>query len=210
MICDKMASFISKFLFTATVTAPVFLSLGLIGVIKDSETYFQVWDNMLTNDKIPTSFEWWTINVSFAFMLVCFIGIKIFLCNKTNEEGKTIKVLSYSNLSQNSAEQVMSSIIPWLTIFADGLDFAVLFVCIILQCCFIAVASYNHNNYNLLCSIWGYRYYEVKTEENTYVLISKKCIRNKNEINSFVEVTDYMGLITKKINNYEPILRIDA
>lgn len=24
MICDKMASFISKFLFTATVTAPVF------------------------------------------------------------------------------------------------------------------------------------------------------------------------------------------
>ena len=83
MICDKMASFISKFLFTATVTAPVFLSLGLIGVIKDSETYFQVWDNMLTNDKIPTSFEWWTINVSFAFMLVCFIGIKIFLCNKT-------------------------------------------------------------------------------------------------------------------------------
>ena len=52
MICDKMASFISKFLFTATVTAPVFLSLGLIGVIKDSETYFQVWDNMLTNDKI--------------------------------------------------------------------------------------------------------------------------------------------------------------
>ena len=29
-----MVSFISKFLFTATVTAPTFLSLGLIGVIK--------------------------------------------------------------------------------------------------------------------------------------------------------------------------------
>ena len=28
-----MVSFISKFLFTATVTAPTFLSLGLIGVI---------------------------------------------------------------------------------------------------------------------------------------------------------------------------------
>lgn len=27
-----MVSFISKFLFTATVTAPTFLSLGLIGV----------------------------------------------------------------------------------------------------------------------------------------------------------------------------------
>lgn len=34
-----MVSFISKFLFTATVTAPTFLSLGLIGVIKDSTNY---------------------------------------------------------------------------------------------------------------------------------------------------------------------------
>lgn len=43
--------------------------------------------------------------------------------------------------------------------------------------------------------IWGYRYYEVYTEENTYILISKRCIRNKNQIKKFVEVTDYMGLI---------------
>ena len=55
--------------------------------------------------------------------------------------------------------------------------------------------TFNNNNYNLLCSIWGYRYYEVYTEENTYILISEKCIRNKNEIKKFVEVTDYMGLI---------------
>lgn len=192
-----MASFISKFLLTTTVTTPTFLSLGLIGVIKDSENYFLVWNDMLTNAKIPTSFEWYSINISFVFMLICFIGIKIFLSQKEKKrkEGKTIKVQSYSNLSQNSADQIMSSIIPWLTIFADSLDFTVLFVCVILQCCFIAVASYNNTNYNLPCSIWGYRYYEVYTEENTYILISKRCIRNKNQIKKFVEVTDYMGLI---------------
>lgn len=192
-----MTSFISKFLLTTTVTTPTFLSLGLIGVIKDSENYFLVWNDMLTNAKIPTSFEWYSINISFVFMLICFISIKIFLCQKEKKrkEGKTIKVQSYSNLSQNSADQVMSSIIPWLTIFADSLNFTVLFVCVILQCCFIAVASYNNTNYNLLCSIWGYRYYEVHTEENTHILISKRCIRNKNQIKKFVEVTDYMGLI---------------
>ena len=192
-----MVSFVPKFLFTATVTAPVFLSLGLIGIIKDSKNYFQYWNKLLENNIIPNSFEWWSINISFAFMLICLIGIKIFL-RKTSckcGKGKTIKAQFYSNLSQNSAEQVISSIIPWLTIFADRLDFMVLFVCIILQCCFIAIASYNNNNYNLLCSIWGYRYYEVKTEENTYILISQKCIRNKNEIKTFVELTDYMGLI---------------
>ncbi len=196
----QMASFISKILFTTTVTAPTFLSLGLIGIIKDSKNYFQLWGEMLENHIIPTSFEWWSINISLVFMLICLIGIKVFLYKKSTKlgEGKTIKVQSYSNLSQNSAEQVVSSIIPWLTIFADRLDFMVLFVCIILQCCFIAVASYNNNNYNLLCSIWGYRYYEVCTEENTYILISGKCIRNKNEIKMFVEVTDYMGLIINK------------
>ena len=195
-----MASFISKILFTTTVTAPTFLSLGLIGIIKDSKNYFQLWGEMLENHIIPTSFEWWSINISLVFMLICLIGIKVFLYKKSTKlgEGKTIKVQSYSNLSQNSAEQVVSSIIPWLTIFADRLDFMVLFVCVILQCCFIAVASYNNNNYNLLCSIWGYRYYEVCTEENTYILISGKCIRNKNKIKMFVEVTDYMGLIINK------------
>lgn len=196
----QMASFISKILFTTTVTAPTFLSLGLIGIIKDSKNYFQLWGEMLENHIIPTSFEWWSINISLVFMLICLIGIKVFLYKKSTKlgEGKTIKVQSYSNLSQNSAEQVVSSIIPWLTIFADRLDFMVLFVCVILQCCFIAVASYNNNNYNLLCSIWGYRYYEVCTEENTYILISGKCIRNKNKIKMFVEVTDYMGLIINK------------
>lgn len=170
---------------------------SIIGVIKDSTNYFQLWDDMLENKIFPTSFEWWGINISFGFMLICLIGIKIFLYRKSNKhkEGKTIQVKSYSNLSLNSAEQIISSIIPWLTIFADKLDFMVLFVCIILQCCFIAIASYNNNNYNLLCSIWGYRYYEVYTEENTYILISGKCIRNKNEIKKFIEVTDYMGLI---------------
>lgn len=127
-----MVSFISQFLFTATVTAPTFLSLGLIGVIKDSTNYFQLWDDMLENKIFPTSFEWWGINISFGFMLICLIGIKIFLYRKSNKhkEGKTIQVKSYSNLSLNSAEQIISSIIPWLTIFADKLDFMVLFVCI--------------------------------------------------------------------------------
>ena len=194
-----MASFISKILFTTTVTAPTFLSLGLIGIIKDSKNYFQLWGEMLENHIIPTSFEWWSINISLVFMLICLIGIKVFLYKKSTKlgEGKTIKVQSYSNLSQNSAEQVVSSIIPWLTIFADRLDFMVLFVCVILQCCFIAVASYNNNNYNLLCSIWGYRYYEVCTEENTYILISGKCIRNKNEIKMFARDSMQINSLVK-------------
>ena len=100
-----MPNFISKFLFTTTVTAPTFMSLGLIGVIKDSEKYFQQWNDLLKNGIITTSFEWWSINVSLMFMLICLIGIKIFLNQKANKykEGKMIEVISYFNLSQNTA-----------------------------------------------------------------------------------------------------------
>ena len=47
---------------------------------------------MLENKIFPTSFEWWGINISFGFMLICLIGIKIFLYRKSNKhkEGKTI------------------------------------------------------------------------------------------------------------------------
>ncbi len=53
-----MPSFISKFLFTITVTAPTFMSLGLIEVIKDNDIYFQQWNDLLKNGIITTSFEW--------------------------------------------------------------------------------------------------------------------------------------------------------
>jgi hypothetical protein len=192
-----MALKISKIFFTATVTAPTFLSLGLIGIVKDSNKYIDEWKDLWTNCIAPDSFEWWAINASLLFMLLCLIGVRQYLKYKYSRpgEGNTITTLSYVNLSQNGSDQILSSIIPWLTIFADKLDFKVLFVCIVLQCCFIAIASYNNSNYNLLCSILGYRYYEVHTANNTYILLSNKCIKNTDEIKSFAEVTDYMGLI---------------
>ena len=100
-------------------------------------------------------------------------------------------------MSQGGVEQVLSSVIPWLTVFADRLDFRVLFFCIVLQGCFIAIASYNNSNYNIICSILGYRYYEVQTKENTYILLSEKSVRNRNEIKLYIDITDYMGLIIK-------------
>lgn len=188
---------IIKLLFTMTVTAPTFLSLGLIGIVKNSDKYFEAWNGIFQNCEVPISFEWWGISVSFLYMLICLIWIGIYLKHKSlkQKESKTIKVQSYSIMSQSGIDQVLSSIIPWLTIFADQLDFLVLFMCVVLQCCFITIASYNNNSYNLLCSILGYRYYEVHTEENTYMLLSKKVIRNRNEIKKIIEVTDYTGLI---------------
>ena len=194
-----MAVKISKILFTITVTAPTFFSLALTGIVKNYESYCNVWRNFFSDKTYLNSFEWLAINGSLLFMLLCIIGVSLYLKHKGKrpKEGKTITVTSYTNMSQNGVEQVLSSVIPWLTVFADNLDFKILFFCIVLQGCLIAITSYNNSNYNIICSILGYRYYEVHTKENTYILLSKKCIRNRKEIKSYTDITDYMGLIIK-------------
>lgn len=194
-----MAVKFSKILFTITVTAPTFFSLALTGIVKNYESYCNVWRNFFSDKTYLNSFEWLAINGSPLFMLFCIIGVSLYLKHKGKrpKEGKTITVTSYTNMSQNGVEQVLSSVIPWLTVFADNLDFKILFFCIVLQGCLIAITSYNNSNYNIICSILGYRYYEVHTKENTYILLSKKCIRNRKEIKSYTDITDYMGLIIK-------------
>ncbi|MGP1552948.1 MAG: hypothetical protein ACTTI8_01475 [Prevotella intermedia] len=194
-----MAVKFSKILFTITVTAPTFFSLALTGIVKNYESYCNVWRNFFSDKTYLNSFEWLAINGSLLFMLLCIIGVSLYLKHKGKrpKEGKTITVTSYTNMSQNGVEQVLSSVIPWLTVFADNLDFKILFFCIVLQGCLIAITSYNNSNYNIICSILGYRYYEVHTKENTYILLSKKCIRNRKEIKSYTDITDYMGLIIK-------------
>ena len=61
-----MVSFVPKFLFTATVTAPAFLPLGLIGITKDSKNYFQHWNNLLENGVILT------FSLSYLFQKNCY------------------------------------------------------------------------------------------------------------------------------------------
>ncbi|EFI49701.1 hypothetical protein [Segatella oris] len=194
-----MVQDISKVLFTMTVTAPTFFSLALTGIVKDSKIYYDVWRKFWSDYICPNSFEWWAINGSLLFMLSCIIGVSVYLKYKSRrfKEAKSIVAISYSNMSHRGGEQVLSSVIPWLTVFAEKTDFRILFFCIVLQCCLIAITSYNNSNYNIICSILGYRYYEVHTEENTYILLSKKCIRNKNDIKLYIDITDYMGLIIK-------------
>lgn len=193
-----MISRIQRCFFTITVTAPIFFSLGLIGIIKSPKIYSQGWYHLFCERQIPCNFEWWSINLSLLFMLISIIGIGMFL-HSINKmvDAKTITVDTYENMSQIGTDQVVSSIIPWLTLFADDLNFKVLFFCIILQCGFMVIASYNNNNYNFICSLLGYRYYQVKTEENTFIFISKKCIRNRKEIRKYIPLTDYTGIIIK-------------
>ena len=130
-----MVQDISKVLFTMTVTAPTFFSLALTGIVKDSKIYYDVWRKFWSDYICPNSFEWWAINGSLLFMLSCIIGVSVYLKYKSRrfKEAKSIVAISYSNMSHRGGEQVLSSVIPWLTVFAEKTDFRILFFCIVLQ-----------------------------------------------------------------------------
>ena len=192
---------IYRFLFTATITAPTFLSLGLIGIVKNSTMFIESWSSLF-NKEVSISGEWWLINLSIFFALISLIGVKLYIYHKSKlkKESKTIEVKSYESINQVGSEQFLSSVIPWLALSIEQVDYITLFFCMLIQCSFTVIACYRNNGFNLLCSMWGYRYYKVYTEENTYILLSNKCIRNKNEISRYIELTDSDGIIITNKN----------
>lgn len=192
---------IYRFLFTATITAPTFLSLGLIGIVKNSTMFIESWSSLF-NKEVLISGDWCLINFSLIFALISLIGVKLYICHKLKleKESKTIEVKSYESINQVGSEQFLSSVIPWLVLSIEQVDYITLFFCMLIQCSFTVIACYRNNGFNLLCSMWGYRYYKVYTEENTYILLSNKCIRNKNEISRYIELTDYDGIIITNKN----------
>ena len=185
---------ISKFIYKATVAAPTFFTLALVGIVRDSSAYFEQWKSLFFFD-FKKSFEWWTITFSFVFFFACLLWLFRFLNSQSNKDTESISVESYSVMDQRGMEQIVSTIIPWLTLTVQDFNYRALFICVLVQCILISLASYTHSNFNILCSILGYRFYEVKTKNNVFILISNHCIKNRNEITSYVPIDGYWGLI---------------
>jgi len=108
---------------------------------------------------------------------------------------RTITVQSYKQLNQNGITQIITYLLPWVGILNLEMNKYVLFIYLILICLFFIRTDFNNSNYNPLCAFWGYRYYEVITEENTYILLTKDCIKDKFQIKYYKEITDYIGII---------------
>ena len=124
---------IYRFLFTATITAPTFLSLGLIGIVKNSTMFIESWSSLFNKD-VSISGDWCLINFSLIFALISLIGVKLYICHKLKleKESKTIEVKSYESINQVGSEQFLSSVIPWLALSIEQVDYITLFFCILI------------------------------------------------------------------------------
>lgn len=92
----------SKILLNISSTIPIFFSLGLMGIVKYSEDYFDAWKQLGCNLEIPCTFLWWYVNVSIIVTILSIFFIAKFLRKQSQltNEAITIEAVSYRNLNQ--------------------------------------------------------------------------------------------------------------
>ncbi|RLF94701.1 hypothetical protein DRN50_04955 [Thermococci archaeon] len=169
---------ISRFLehvFVLTSISPVFLAVWLSEFVKTGN-----YENGL----------FWLI--LFVFLIPISWGIIKFSEKKL--EILPIKVKSVAPADREVSAFLIAYILPMLNIVNLNI-WTILFIVGLLYIAVLTTSNYHFNP--VLSLFFGYHYYEVEIEENngektTYVLMTKKTIRNSRSINKIVQVSDYM------------------
>ena len=171
---------ISKFLelvLAMTSISPVFLAIWIGEFIKTGNYMAGLFWLFLFIILIPLS-----------WMIITFSEMKL--------EILPIKVKSVAPADREVAAFLIAYILPILS-FVNLDLWTILFIVGLLYVSMLTTSNYHFNP--VLSLFFGYHYYEVEIEDSngektTYVLMTKKTIRNAKNIKKVVQVSDYMLL----------------
>ncbi len=169
-----MLSKLSKLFLTSTSLAPLFLTLWFI--------------EFSTN---------WDFGAGLRFLIIAIIltticGVLIFIA-KSKLESFPIQVSSIKTADKEIIGFVLVYLLPLISKSALEINNSVLYFILFLF--FIIVFTTHSYHFNPLLGFWGYHFYEVTISgEISYVLISRKDLRNCKEINKVVLLSEYIIL----------------
>ena len=169
---------ISKFLeqiLVLTSISPVFLSIWLSKIIKSGN--YQ--DGII-----------WLV----IFVILIPIAWGIITFSRTKLEVLPIEIKSITPADREVAAFLIAYIFPILS-FVNLNLWAILFIVGLLYVSMLTTSNYHFNP--VVSLFLGYHYYEVEIEESnggrtTYVLMTKRTIRNAKNIRKIVQISDYM------------------
>ena len=175
---------ISRFLqhiFVLTSISPVFLAIWLGEFVKTGN-----YENGLL----------WLI----LFIVLIPISWVIIRFSENKLELLPVKVKSVAPADREVAAFLIAYILPMLNIVNLNI-WTILFIVGLLYIAMLTTSNYHFNP--VLSLFFGYHYYEVDIEENsgektTYVLMTKRTIRNAKNIRKIVQVSDYMLMEVNK------------
>lgn len=189
-----MFSKLFKLLFVLTTFSPILLVWWVVGIFsfQDLENNIKYRNYSELNMEILKA----KINLPILFVILLFLLVFIlFLANKKLTRRKLeIKSIKSSDFNSNSI--IFSYFLPCVELYKKEFIFiAFWFVALII------VILINRKTYffNPLLQLLGYRYYEIATiKEVSYIMVSKRKIINKNDVNAYSELTDYVILDSTK------------
>ena len=185
-----------KFIFALTGFSPILFSYWIVGLIQNHDKlsfYLQISSGKLFYEGfVDILNRHWSLIVFVIIIFISRLLIKIAVNTLTIE---TINVKSVKSADFNFSPILLSYFLPWIRFYIDS-NVEILFPAIIICCVVYSFIAKNSYHFNLTIRLFfGYRNYEIQTtNEISYLMLSRKGIINKNQVNKCVHLTDYMLL----------------
>lgn len=157
-----------------------------------SPVFVALWFSEFLSTGNPMSGGFWL----FLFIFLIIVSYEIIKFSEKNLEVMPIEIRSIAPADKEVAAFLIAYILPFLNIININTWTEVFIVAIL----YVAVLTTGNYHFNPVLSLFGYHYYEITIELNengrlhsyTYVLMTRKVIKDCREIKSVIQVSDYM------------------
>lgn len=190
-----MYSNLIRYVFALTSFSPVLLISWIVNTLLDRKKlsfYFALGNvEAFREGAIDLSQRHWHL---FLFILIV-VGSNFMMKGAVKSlPSWNIELKSFKAADPNFATVLISYILPWAK-FALGNEMDIIYLLVFLVICLVyafIVKDTSHFNINVRLFL-GYRHYEVQSKgETTFLMLSRKKIVNKNEVKSYISLTDHM------------------
>jgi len=175
-----MLSKFLEFVLVATSISPIFIIFSIL--------------EFLTSNKITYKSVIWIL--LFLICIITFWGIKKFAERFLPRQ--TIKVVQIEPADKEVSAFLVAYILPFLGISKTSLSFEIAIVIVL----YIVVLTSSNYHFNPILSLLGYHYYQITISENgysySYILMTKKTIKDCKNIKTVILISDYMVLEVTK------------
>lgn len=131
-------------------------------------------------------------------IVAIFVVISHFILSLSTKKLERLRfpITSIKTADANIFAFFIAYLFPFISLSSDKINELVL-VFILLLFVFMILGTHSYHT-NPILTFLGYHFYEVTTPENiTYLLITKRDLRNTKQIDYIVQISDYMVLDTK-------------
>jgi hypothetical protein len=169
-----MLSKLAKFALVATSLAPIFITLWFV----------------------EFSEEWkWSAGLNYLFLAVLLTGIcwLLLFLSESKLERVDVEVVSVKTADQETIGFILAYLLPLIN--RTSLDFDPRILLFVAALLFVVVYTSHSYHFNPLMGFLGYHFYEITLKSNvTYVLVTKKEIKDCGNISQVVQISEYMLL----------------